>query len=57
MKSNLKGINYRKTYKVSGEINLRLKVKKLHSIDLFDKLYGTMSMLLPVIKTSVLKIL
>lgn len=38
MKSDLKGINYRKTYKVSDEINLRLKIKKLQSIDLFDKL-------------------
>lgn len=38
MKSDLKGINYRKTYKVPGEINLRLKMKKLQSIDLFDKL-------------------
>lgn len=36
MKSDLKGINYRKTYKVSGEINLQLK--KLQSLDLFDKL-------------------
>lgn len=38
MKSDLKGINYRKTYKVSGEINLQLQIKKLQSIDLFDKL-------------------
>lgn len=38
MKSDLKGISYRKTYKMSVQINLQLKIKKLQSMNLFDKL-------------------